>query len=195
MNKKPSEYLLLIVLLLAGCNSISKPGQTPPIEPNVVNTSKQKNDQTVNPTVLSNLAAGSEVLKLEVIDRTAGESLSKEQLLTIRNEIIKQINDKYPTIKIANAEMGEIGATLRIFVDVFTAGNRALRFWIGFGSGKAHMRMTAEWLEGDLSYVKDSELYQRFGAASLRSGQSIEIQMTQLIGQYSVQFLSKYINQ
>lgn len=89
----------------------------------------------------------------------------------------------------------KIGATLRIFVDVFTAGNRALRFWVGFGSGKAHMRMTIEWLEGDLSHVKDSELYQRFGAASLRGGQSIEIQMAQLIGQYSVQFISKHINQ
>lgn len=192
---RPRAYLLLIVLLLAGCNSISKPKQIPPIESNVVNTSKQKNDQTISPTGLSNLATGSEVLKLEVVDRTAGESLSKEQLLTIRNEIIKQINSKYPMIKIANAEMAKIGATLRIFVDVFTAGNRALRFWVGFGAGKAHMRMTAEWLEGDLSYVKDSELYQRFGAASLRSGQSIEIQMAQLIGQYSVQFISKHINQ
>lgn len=87
---KPRGYLLLIVLLLAGCNSISKPDQIPLVEPNAVNTSKQENDQTIGPTVLSNLATGSEILKLEVVDRTAGESLSKEQLLTIRNEIIKQ---------------------------------------------------------------------------------------------------------
>ncbi|MDN3513038.1 MAG: DUF4410 domain-containing protein [Candidatus Brocadia sp.] len=135
------------------------------------------------------------LLKLDVVDRTSGQSLTKEQLLTIRNEIIKQIKDKYPNVKIANEEIEKRSATLRVFVDVFTAGNRALRFWVGFGAGKAHMRMTADWLEGNYSLVKDSEVYQRFGAASLRSGQSIEIQMTQLIGQYSVQFISRHINQ
>ena len=61
------------------------------------------------------------------------KSLTKEQLLTIRNEIIKQIKDKYPKVKIANEEIEEKIATLRVFVDVFTAGNRALRFWVGFG--------------------------------------------------------------
>lgn len=135
------------------------------------------------------------LLKLDVVDRTSGQPLTKEQLLTIGNEIIKQIKDKYPKVKIANEEIEKKSATLRVFVDVFTAGNRALRFWVGFGAGKAHMRMTADWLEGDYSQVKDSEVYQRFGAASLRSGQSIEIQMTQLIGQYSVQFISRHINQ
>ena len=211
--KSRNGILLLIVALLAGCAHTSKPGQIPPIELSVVDTSKQKNAQTVNPTVPSNLATGTStleekqnnmqstskenifLLKLDVVDRTSGQSLTKEQLLTIGNEIIKQIKDKYPNVKIANEEIEKKIATLRVFVDVFTAGNRALRFWVGFGSGKAHMRMTADWLEGNYSLVKDSEVYQRFGAASLRSGQSIEIQMTQLIGQYSVQFISRHINQ
>ncbi|RJQ51675.1 MAG: DUF4410 domain-containing protein [Nitrospiraceae bacterium] len=135
------------------------------------------------------------LLKLEVVDRTAGNALPKDDLSAIEKEIIKHINNKFPSIKVISGEADKTNVTLRVFIDVFTAGNRALRFWVGLGAGKAHMRMTAEWLEGTPPQLKDSKEYQRFGAASLRSGESIELQMTELIGRYSTEFVSKNINQ
>jgi hypothetical protein len=129
------------------------------------------------------------LLKLEVIDRTAGQALAKEQLANIREEIIRQIKAKYPSLSLASAESEKADAVLKVYVDVFTAGNRALRFWIGFGAGKAHMKMTAEWLDGDPPQLKASKEYQRFGAASMKSGEDIELIMRELIGQYSVEFM------
>lgn len=135
------------------------------------------------------------LLKLEVVDRTAGQSMPEERLQNIKNEIIRQVKDKYPTVKILDAETKQSNTVLRVYVDVFTAGNRALRFWIGFGAGKAHMKMTAEWIEGSPPQIKDTKEYQRFGAASLRSGQTIELQMAELIGQYAVEFMSNHYKQ
>jgi len=135
------------------------------------------------------------ILRLETIDRTAGQSLPQDDLQKINNEIISRIRTEYPAIKIISKETERANAILRVFIDVFTAGNRALRFWVGFGAGKAHMKITTEWLDEDSSEPSDSKQYQRFGAASLRSGETIERQMTELIGQYSAEFVSLHITQ
>ena len=133
------------------------------------------------------------LLKVEVVDKTAGQSLSKEQIDNITNEIVNSIKNKYPTVTISSNEPEKANAVLRIVVVVFTSGNRALRFWVGFGAGKAHMKITAEWLEGNPVQLKESKEYQRFGAGSLRGGETIEMQMRELIGQYSVEFIANHI--
>ncbi len=133
------------------------------------------------------LAVGSPV-RLEIIDRTAGKSIGNDKLAEIRSSITKYLNDELPDMIILPHESGEPLPTLRVNVDVFSAGNRALRFWVGFGSGKAHLRIEVEWLDGSSSTVVDSKVYQRLGAFSLRSGQTIEIMMTDLIGRYTADF-------
>lgn len=157
-----------------------------PSEKNPILLPEQKND-------LPSSKENNVLLKLELVDRTAGQSLPEEKFQMIKDEIIKQIGSKFSKVKIVTEENVQTNIALRVFVDVFTSGNRTLRFWVGFGAGKAHMRIKTEWLEGSPFQIKDSNEYQRFGAASLRGGQTIEMQMADLIGQYAVDFISKHI--
>jgi hypothetical protein len=133
------------------------------------------------------------VVRVEIADRTAGQSLSAEQRRAITEEIVKRVRAVSNAVEVSSHEGQSVQGIYRANIDVFTAGNRALRFWVGFGAGKAHLKFTAQWLDGATKQVQDSKEFQRFGAMSLRSGGEIEQQMTELIGEYSQEFLAPHL--
>lgn len=134
------------------------------------------------------------VIKLEVIDRTAGRSLTAHQIQTITYKIIEQFARHNPSVIISAEARGEIAGVLRVNIDVFRLGNKAQRFWLGFGAGKAHFRITTEWLDGETFNIVDTRNYQRFGAKSVRSDSAIEQRMIGLIAHYCREFVSGMIN-
>ncbi len=173
MKKISIVFILVVFAIIAGCAH--------PVEYNAPDT------QSFNETIKVSR------LRVEVVDRTAGQSLTPRKIKLIKENIIESIGAKYTQVEIITEDGEQGDAILRVYIDVFTAGNRAVRFWVGFGAGKAHMKIMAQWLEGDAAEVKGSREYQKFGALSLRSGGSIENQMAILIGRYSTEFASEHL--
>lgn len=181
----------IVVAALAGCASQPARSQTT-AGTTTTGANAGAAPQQPSPRVQS-AATTTKRIRIEVVDRTAGQSLKPEHRAAITEEIIKRAREFNNAIEISNREDEEVSGILRANIDVFDSGNRALRFWVGLGAGKAHLRFTAQWLDGSTKQVNDSKVYQRFGAASLRTGEEIEKQMTELVGEYSQQFLSSHV--
>ncbi|KPK00618.1 MAG: hypothetical protein AMK71_08135 [Nitrospira bacterium SG8_35_4] len=122
-----------------------------------------------------------------VEDQTAGQALDpkikQEVTETLKQKIID--SGKYQLAQLKNGA----NYVLNIKVIQFTAGNRAARLWVGFGLGSAKLTFVCELYDSQGNIV-DRQKFQRFGAASLRSGDSIIEQMKYLLIEYS----SKWIN-
>ena len=114
-------------------------------------------------------------------DRTAGQMVNPQILSEIRNTINERIS-KNSQLKLASSKESA-DYILNIKINVFTAGNRAARFWIGCGLGAAHLNFICELLNKE-GKVLDSQNFQRFGAFSLRSGPELIQQMQNLIIDY-----------
>ena len=132
-------------------------------------------------------------IRIEVVDRTEGKSLRPEQIREIENEVRTKILALSPAVEIAQADGEKVAGVLRGNMEVFTAGNRGLRLWVGFGAGSARLKFTAQWLEGTGQEPADSKDYQRFGPGSMKSGGEIETQMAGLVGDYCKEFVAPHL--
>lgn len=119
-------------------------------------------------------------------DATAGSVVGQVRLQEIYDRIVKKIKDN-PKLSCA-ADKNQAAYVLDIRIYEFTAGNRALRFWVGFGAGSAKLHFVCK-LKDAHGVVVDEQAFQRFGAASLRTGQEIEEQMKNLIIDYTCHWL------
>jgi hypothetical protein len=104
----------------------------------------------------------------------------------VRDSIVGRLRagDRY---KIAEDEAGA-DYVLSVKVVLFTPGNRALRFWVGFGAGAAKLAFTCELYDGQ-GNLRDRQDFKRYGAASLRSGETIGAGMEQMIVDYTARWL------
>ena len=107
--------------------------------------------------------------------------------------MVKRLRAVNPRVVVATRADQPVDGILRANIEVFTAGNRALRFWVGFGAGKAHLRFTAQWLDSRTQALRASQEYQRFGAASMKGGGEIEQQMVELVGDYTQEFVAAHL--
>lgn len=121
-----------------------------------------------------------------VEDLTAGQVMDKEKTKEIYDAIVSRVKSsgKYSLTEDKN----KASYVFNIRMIEFTAGNRALRFWIGYGSGAAKLHFMCQLLDKD-GKVVDEQHFQRFGAASLRSGPAIIEQMKNLTIDYACSWL------
>ncbi len=176
--------LVLAFVLLSGCASGPGPAQPASGPAPAVQGSRAP---VAGPT------SAVRSLRVEVVDRTAGQSLAPTHRAAIEAEIVKRLHTVNPRLIVATRADERVDGILRANIEVFTAGNRALRFWVGFGAGKAHLKFTAQWLDPGTQTARASEEYQRFGAASLRTGGEIEQQMVELVGDYTQEFIAAHL--
>lgn len=119
-------------------------------------------------------------------DATPGQAVDKIIIQEIHDAIISRIkgsgrytltDDKSKAKYILNIRMVE-----------FNAGNRALRFWVGLGAGSAKLHFICRLIDANGRNL-DEQHFQRFGAASLRSGPAIIEQMKSLTINYACGWL------
>lgn len=132
-------------------------------------------------------------IRIEVVDATESKYLKPEQIQEMANDIRTKILALSPTVQIAQTDDEKVESVLRAKIAVFTAGNRALRFWVGFGAGSARLNFTAEWLDETGGKMIESKQYERFGPGSMKSGGEIEKQMTGLVGDYCREFAAPHL--
>jgi len=137
-------------------------------------------------------ASDSMTVRLMVRDRTQTHHVTKDKLNDIRAEIKRHLKESYPKLKIVIGKKKRSGATLKVLVYNFTAGNRAARFWVGAGS--AQLQIQTQWLEGNPRTLQQSKDFHKAGYRSLRSGGAIESQMRTLIGQYTTSFVAEVMD-
>ncbi|MFQ5586644.1 MAG: trypsin-like peptidase domain-containing protein, partial [Thermodesulfobacteriota bacterium] len=125
-------------------------------------------------------------LKVEIVDNTASRDLPADYLWSIKNMVTGRLYSRYPRVDATIEDAAHADAVLKVSVDVFTAGSRVKRL---IGLRKAHLKITAEWLEGNPPVVKDSKVFQRFGAAPFRSGRAVEQIMLLLTENYVDDFV------
>lgn len=102
-------------------------------------------------------------------DITAGRSFDKQ----ISQEIHDALKQRIQKSKYQLAEnKTQADYILNIKMTQFTAGNRALRFWISYGAGTAKMSFECELFDSQGNLV-DSQIFQRFAPMSLRSGNTL----------------------
>jgi len=115
-------------------------------------------------------------------DLAAGQMISNE----IYDSIISRIKNsgKYSLTEDKN----RASYILNIKIMQFTTGNRAARFWVGFGAGAAKFHILCQLIDSNGKIV-DEQNFQRFGTESLRSGPALEKQMEDLIIDYTCNWM------
>lgn len=161
-------YFVIIMFFLAGCGTSSYNVKKGDIQTKV--------DLREAVFFVDNIEDFSEGRYLDTND------ISKTIVNGIKNEI--KNSSKYKLTE----DKSTTDYVLHIKVFQFTPGNRALRFWVGFGAGAAKLTFDCQLFDNAGNLV-DTQKFQRFGAASLRSGNSIIEQMKHLIILYSSKWI------
>lgn len=121
-----------------------------------------------------------------VEDKTAGQALNPR----IKKEVVETLNKKI--IKSGKYQLAQSREdahyVLNIKVIQFTAGNRATRFGVGFGVGSAKLTFMCGLFDSEGNMV-DQRIFRRFGAASLRSGDTIIQQMKDIVIEYTAKWI------
>lgn len=160
--------LIAVIIAMGGCATDSKE--------HIVQDDGMSSFVNINGSIYIN----------EVIDETVGQALDPQ----VKQEVVETLNDKI--IKSGRYELAQsdrdANYVLTIRVIQFTAGNRAARFWVGFGAGSAKLTFICELYDSEGEMV-DQRKFQRFGAASLRSGGTIIQQMKGILIEYSGQWI------
>jgi len=123
-----------------------------------------------------------------VEDATTGQAMGKEIAKEIYDTILNRLKNSGQYSLTGDKNVASYILNIRMLV--FSAGNRSLRFWVGFGAGSAKLHFICQLIDAT-GRVVDERHFQRFGAASLRSGPAIIEQMKNLTADYTYSWLEK----